>query len=55
MNIIELNERWHKILEEKVELEKRVAELKEEVYRLNNKIIKQHNALCEHGLEEYGN
>ena len=36
--------------------------MEQEIFRLNNliikkyeKIIEQHNLLCEHGLEEYGN
>ena len=62
MNSIELNERWTKALQligEHIkannDLKKELAELKEEIYRLNNRVIKQQNTLCEHGLEEYGN
>ena len=36
--------------------------MEQEIFRLNNliikkdeKIIEQHNLLCEHGVEEYGN
>lgn len=45
----------NEMMDEKVDLKKQIWELKEEVFRLNNRIIKQHNVLCEHGLEEYGN
>jgi len=43
------------VLEEKVELQRQIHQLKEEVFRLNNLLIKKHNVLCEHGLEEHGN
>lgn len=43
------------VLEEKVELQRQIHQLKEEVFRLNNLLIKNHNVLCEHGLEEHGN
>jgi peptidoglycan hydrolase CwlO-like protein len=53
MNSIELNERWVKALQligEHIkannDLKKEIAELKEEIYRLNNMIINQNNTLC---------
>ena len=52
----------NKALDEKRELEVTNRDLKEEIFKLNNRIIKQderlieqHNLLCEHGLAEYGN
>lgn len=42
------------VLEEKVALQRLVYEMKDEIIRLNDRLIKQHNVLCEHGLEEHG-
>ena len=52
----------NKALDENRELEITIRDLKEEIFKLNNRIIKldeklieQHNLLCKHGLAEYGN
>lgn len=53
---------FNKAIEENRQLEITIRDLKEEIFKLNNRIIKQHeklneqhNLLCEHGLAEYGN
>lgn len=53
---------FNKAIEDNRKLEIEIRDLKEEIFKLNNLIIKkderlieQNNLLCEHGLAEYGN
>ena len=53
---------FNKAIEDNRKLEIEIRDLKEEIFKLNNliikkdeKLIEQNNLLCEHGLAEYGN